>query len=54
MYLDRASSEGSEQAAFEDKERGGQLLDQALELFQRCDAKKDIEKVLARKELLTA
>ena len=30
------------------------LLDQALDIFQRCAAKKDVDKVLARKELLEA
>ncbi|MBI4338432.1 MAG: DUF2791 family P-loop domain-containing protein [Chloroflexi bacterium] len=34
--------------------RGQDLLDQALGIFRRCDAKKDIEKCLARKERLTA
>ena len=37
-----------------DRERGMELLDQALAMFQRCAAKKDVEKVLARKELLKA
>ena len=31
-----------------------ELLDQALAIYQRCAAKRDIEKVLARKELLKA
>jgi predicted ATPase/KaiC/GvpD/RAD55 family RecA-like ATPase len=40
MYLDR-NEEG-------DKEKAHDLLEQALELFQKMDAKKDIEKVEAR------
>ena len=35
-----------------DRERGTELLDQSLALFQRCDAKKDIERVIIRKEQL--
>ncbi len=38
----------------QDRERGIELLDHALELFQRCDAKKDIERIVARKDVLTA
>jgi tetratricopeptide (TPR) repeat protein len=34
-----------------DRERGMQLLDQALPIFQRIQAKKMVEKVLARREL---
>ena len=37
-----------------DRERGAELLSRALGIFQRCDAKKDIEKVIARKELLSS
>jgi len=37
-----------------DREKGMQLLDQALEIFQRVQAKKMVEKVLARKEPLRA
>jgi tetratricopeptide (TPR) repeat protein len=38
----------------QDRERGMQLLDQALAIYQQCAAKKDVEKVLARKGLLQA
>ncbi len=34
------------------RQLGLQLANEVI--FQRCDAKKDIEKVIARKELLTA
>ena len=37
-----------------DRDQGMQLLDQALGIFQRVQAKKMVEKVLARKELLKA
>jgi tetratricopeptide (TPR) repeat protein len=37
-----------------DRERGMQLLDQALAIFQRIQAKKMVEKVLTRKEPLQA
>lgn len=37
-----------------DQERGMQLLDEALGIFQRIQAKKMVEKVLSRKQLLTA
>ncbi|MEE8159768.1 MAG: BREX system ATP-binding domain-containing protein, partial [Dehalococcoidia bacterium] len=37
-----------------DRERGMQLLDQALPIFQRIQAKKMVEKVLARREVLRA
>jgi serine/threonine protein kinase/tetratricopeptide (TPR) repeat protein len=37
-----------------DREKGMQLLDQALEIFQLVQAKKMVEKVLARKEPLRA
>ena len=43
MYLDRADSA-------QDRQRSLELLDQSLALFQRCDAKKDVERVIARKE----
>jgi tetratricopeptide (TPR) repeat protein len=44
MYLDRNETG--------DRERGSELLDKALDIFQRCDARKDVEKVIARKEFL--
>ena len=37
-----------------DRNKGMELLDQALEIFQRVQAKKMVEKVLARKEPLGA
>jgi tetratricopeptide (TPR) repeat protein len=37
-----------------DRERGMELLDQALAIFQRCAAKKDVEKVLGKKGRLGA
>ena len=43
-----------ERGAPGDRQRGLELLDQSLTAFQRCDAKKDVERVAARKELLTA
>jgi hypothetical protein len=46
MYLNR--NEG------DDKEKAYQLLDQALEIYRRVDAKKKIEKILAKKKLLQA
>ena len=46
MYLDR-NEEG-------DKERAYSLLNQALEIYQKTDAKKKIEKIIAKKKLLTA
>ena len=46
MYLDR-NEEG-------DKEKAYSLLNQALEIYQRTDAKKRIEKIIAKKKLLTA
>ncbi len=53
IYLDRATdgpSRGSGRAdAVQDRDRGIGLLDQALALFQRCDAKKDIERTIALK-----
>jgi tetratricopeptide (TPR) repeat protein len=46
MYLNR-NEEG-------DKEKAYSLLDQALEIYQKIDAKKKIEKIIAKKKLLTA
>jgi tetratricopeptide (TPR) repeat protein len=46
MYLER-DQEG-------DREKAHNLLNQALEIFQKLGAKKDIEKILATKKLLTA
>jgi len=46
MYLNR-NEEG-------DKEKAYSLLNQALEMFQKIDAKKKIEKVIAKKKLLSA
>jgi tetratricopeptide (TPR) repeat protein len=46
MYLER-NEEG-------DKERAYSLLDQALEIYQRIDAKKRVKKIVAKKKLLTA
>ncbi len=46
VYLER-DQEG-------DREKAHTLLNQALELFQKMDAKKDIEKIIAKKSLLTA
>jgi len=46
VYLER-DQEG-------DRERANNLLNQALEIFQKLDAKKDIEKIIAKKKLLTA
>jgi len=46
MYLER-SKEG-------DKEKAYLLLDQALEIYQKMDAKKKIEQIIAKKKLLTA
>jgi hypothetical protein len=37
-----------------DREKGIQLCDHALAIFQRVQAKKMVEKALARKELLQA
>ena len=37
-----------------DKEKAHNLLNQALEIFQKMGAKKDIEKIIAKKRLLTA
>jgi adenylate cyclase len=46
VYLER-DQEG-------DREKAHNLLNQALEIFQKMDAKKDIEKIIAKKKLLTA
>jgi tetratricopeptide (TPR) repeat protein/tRNA A-37 threonylcarbamoyl transferase component Bud32 len=46
MYLER-NEEG-------DKEKAYSLLNQALEIYQKTDAKKKIEKIIAKKKLLTA
>jgi len=45
-YLERGQEE--------DREKAHSLLNQALEIFQRIGAKKDVEKVIAKKKLLTA
>jgi len=37
-----------------DKEKAYSLLNQALEIYQKADAKKKIEKIIAKKKLLTA
>ena len=37
-----------------DKEKAHNLLNQAMEMFQKMGAKKDIEKIIAKKKLLTA
>jgi tetratricopeptide (TPR) repeat protein len=46
VYLER-NQEG-------DKEKAHSLLNQALEMFQKMGAKKDIERILAKKKLLTS
>jgi tetratricopeptide (TPR) repeat protein len=46
VYLER-DQEG-------DREKAHTLLNQALEIFQKLGAKKDIEKIIATKKLLTA
>ncbi len=46
LYLER-NEEG-------DREKAHNLLNQALEIFQKMGAKKDIEKILAKKKLLTS
>jgi tetratricopeptide (TPR) repeat protein len=46
VYLER-DQEG-------DREKAHNLLNQALEIFQRMGAKKDIEKIIAKKKILTA
>ncbi len=54
MHLDRASrglSAASGRAdTRESRQRGLELLDQSLTLFQRCDAIKDIERVVAMQQ----
>ena len=37
-----------------DRENANNLLNQALEIFQKVGAKKDIENIIAKKKLLTA
>jgi tetratricopeptide (TPR) repeat protein len=37
-----------------DRERADKLLNQALEIFQKVGAKKEIEKIIAKKKLLTS
>lgn len=46
MYLER-NEEG-------DKEKAYQLLNQAMEIYRKVDAKKKIEKIIAKKKLLSA
>jgi hypothetical protein len=46
MYLDR-NQEG-------DREKAYSLLDQALMIYQKADAKKKIEQIIAKKKLLGA
>jgi tetratricopeptide (TPR) repeat protein len=46
MYLER-NEEG-------DKEKAHSLLNQAIEIYQKIDARKKIEKILAKKKLLTS
>jgi len=46
VYLER-NEEG-------DKEKAHSLLNQAMEMFQKVGAQKDIEKIIAKKKLLTA
>jgi len=46
VYLER-DQEG-------DRERAYKLLDEAMEIFQKIGAKGDIEKIIAKKKLLTA
>ncbi len=46
MYLSRNRSG--------DRERGMQLLDETLVIFQKIQSKKMVEKLLARKQVLTA
>ena len=46
VYLER-DQEG-------DREKAHNLLNQALEIFQKMGAKKEIEKIIAKKKLLTA
>jgi len=44
----------SERGEEGDREKAHNLLNQALELFQKLDAKKEIERIIAKKKLLTA
>jgi hypothetical protein len=37
-----------------DREKAHNLLNQALEIFQKMGAKKEIEKIIAQKKILTA
>jgi hypothetical protein len=37
-----------------DREKAHNLLNQALEIFQKMGAKKEIERIIAKKKLLTA
>jgi hypothetical protein len=37
-----------------DREKAHSLLNQAMEIFQKMGAKKDIERIIAKKKLLTA
>jgi len=46
VYLER-DQEG-------DRQKAHNLLNQALEIFQKLDAKKDIEKIIAKKKILTS
>ena len=46
VYLER-DQEG-------DREKAHNLLNQALEIFQKLGAKKDIEKIIAKKKILSA
>jgi tetratricopeptide (TPR) repeat protein len=46
VYLER-NQEG-------DRKKADKLLNQALDMFQKMGAKKDIEKIIAKKKLLTA
>jgi len=46
VYLER-DQEG-------DREKTHNLLNQALEIFQKMGAKKEIERIIAKKKLLTA
>ena len=54
MYLSRSGGAASGDPKEADREKGMELLDQALAIFQRVQAKKMVAKVLARKELLKA
>jgi hypothetical protein len=37
-----------------DREKANSLLNQALEIFRKMGAKKDIEQIIAKRKLLTA